>query len=352
MNGVFSNLAGILMALFAFGLLIMVHELGHMVAAKRSGVKVEEFWIGMGPQLWAHEFGETKYCLRLLPIGGACVMEGENGEEEGTASERSFAKASRPRRLVILAAGVVMNFITGFVILLFLMPGAQDGRMVVPTLDGFYEGFQHEGADGLMAGDTFLEIDGYRIHQRSDVDTAIQRGAADGEFDILVRRNGEKVLISDLKMRPDVEVDGRMLYGLRFATAEITLPLRMQTAFWESVNLARVIWDSLHDLVTGEVGMDQLSGPIGVTGVMAQTAQISLRSFWYLVAFISINLGVMNLLPIPALDGGRILFLAVEAVRGKPLSPKIEGYVNALGLVLLFGLMIYATGNDVFRLLG
>lgn len=110
--------------------------------------------------------------------------------------------------------------------------------MVVPTLDGFYEGFQHEGADGLMAGDTFLEIDGYRIHQRSDVDTAIQRGAADGEFDILVRRNGEKVLISDLKMRPDVEVDGRMLYGLRFATAEITLPLRMQTAFWESVNLA------------------------------------------------------------------------------------------------------------------
>lgn len=352
MNDVFSNLAGILMALFAFGLLIMVHELGHMVAAKRSGVKVEEFWIGMGPQLWAHEFGETKYCLRLLPIGGACVMEGENGEEEGTASERSFAKASRPRRLVILAAGVVMNFITGFVILLFLMPGAQDGRMVVPTLDGFYEGFQHEGADGLMAGDTFLEIDGYRIHQRSDVDTAIQRGAADGEFDILVRRNGEKVLISDLKMRPDVEVDGRMLYGLRFATAEITLPLRMQTAFWESVNLARVIWDSLHDLVTGEVGMDQLSGPIGMTGVMAQTAQISLRSFWYLVAFISINLGVMNLLPIPALDGGRILFLAVEAVRGKPLSPKIEGYVNALGLVLLFGLMIYATGNDVFRLLG
>ena len=133
------------------------------------------------------------------------------------------------------------------------------------------------------------------------------------------------MLISDLKMRPDVEVDGRMLYGLRFATAEITLPLRMQTAFWESVNLARVIWDSLHDLVTGEVGMDQLSGPIGMTGVMAQTAQISLRSFWYLVAFISINLGVMNLLPIPALDGGRILFLRWKRCAASRSAPKLKG---------------------------
>lgn len=352
MNGIFSNLSGIILALLAFGLLIMVHEVGHLVAAKRGGVKVEEFWIGMGPQLWSHEFGETKYCLRLLPIGGACVMEGENGEDQETASERSFVKASKPRRFAILVAGVVMNFITGFVILMFLMPGAANGRMVVPTLDAFYEGFQHEGEDGLMVGDTFLEIDGYRIHQRSDVDTAIQKGAVDGKFDILVRRNGKEVLISNLEMKPDVEVDGRMLYGLQFATAEITLPLRVKTAFWESVGLARVIWDSLHDLATGQVGMDQLSGPIGVTGVMAQTAKVDLRSFWYLVAFISINLGVMNLLPIPALDGGRVLFLAVEAVRGKPLSPKFEGYVNAIGLVLLFGLMIYATGNDVFRLIG
>lgn len=349
MNSLLSNLPGIVLALFAFGLLIMLHELGHLVAAKRGGIKVEEFWIGMGPVLWARDFGETKYCLRLLPIGGACVMEGEDGE---AVSDRSFVKASRPRRFLVLIAGVLMNFITGFVILLFILPGVTDGRIVVPTLDSFYEGFQHEGEDGLMVGDTLLEIDGYKIHQRSDVDIAIMQGADDGKFDIVVRRNGEKVRIEGLAMKPDVKVDGQLKYGLHFATEEITLPLRLKTAFWESVSLARVIWDSLGDLVSGQVGMDQLSGPVGVTGVMAQTAQTSLRSFWYLVAFISINLGVMNLLPIPGLDGGRLLFLIVEAVRRKPLGPKLEGYVNAAGLVLLLGLMVYVTGNDVLRLLG
>lgn len=349
MNSLLSNLPGIVLALFAFGLLIMLHELGHLVAAKRGGIKVEEFWIGMGPVLWARDFGETKYCLRLLPIGGACVMEGEDGE---AVSDRSFVKASRPRRFLVLIAGVLMNFVTGFVILLFILPGVTDGRIVVPTLDSFYEGFQHEGEDGLMVGDTLLEIDGYKIHQRSDVDIAIMQGAADGKFDIVVRRNGEKVCIEGLAMKPDVKVDGQLKYGLHFATEEITLPLRLKTAFWESVSLARVIWDSLGDLVSGQVGMDQLSGPVGVTGVMAQTAQTSLRSFWYLVAFISINLGVMNLLPIPGLDGGRLLFLLVEAVRRKPLGPKLEGYVNAAGLVLLLGLMVYVTGNDVLRLLG
>lgn len=349
MNSLLSNLPGIVLALFAFGLLIMLHELGHLVAAKRGGIKVEEFWIGMGPVLWARDFGETKYCLRLLPIGGACVMEGEDGE---AVSDRSFVKASRPRRFLVLIAGVLMNFVTGFVILLFILPGVTDGRIVVPTLDSFYEGFQHEGEDGLMVGDTLLEIDGYKIHQRSDVDIAIMQGADDGKFDIVVRRNGEKVLIEGLAMKPDVKVDGQLKYGLHFATEEITLPLRLKTAFWESVSLARVIWDSLGDLVSGQVGMDQLSGPVGVTGVMAQTAQTSLRSFWYLVAFISINLGVMNLLPIPGLDGGRLLFLIVEAVRRKPLGPKLEGYVNAAGLVLLLGLMVYVTGNDVLRLLG
>ena len=261
-------------------------------------------------------------------------------------------KASRPRRFLVLIAGVLMNFVTGFVILLFILPGVTDGHIVVPTLDSFYEGFQHEGEDGLMVGDTLLEIDGYKIHQRSDVDIAIMQGAADGKFDIVVRRNGEKVRIEGLAMKPDVKVDGQLKYGLHFATEEITLPLRLKTAFWESVSLARVIWDSLGDLVSGQVGMDQLSGPVGVTGVMAQTAQTSLRSFWYLVAFISINLGVMNLLPIPGLDGGRLLFLIVEAVRRKPLGPKLEGYVNAAGLVLLLGLMVYVTGNDVLRLLG
>ncbi len=344
-----SSVGGIIVALLAFGVLIMVHEIGHLVAAKRSGVRVDEFWIGMGPKLLSRQVGETLYCLRLLPIGGACVMEGEDGDD-GTVSERAFSKASRPRRFLILVAGVLMNFLLGFVILLFILPGAQDGKMVVPTLDGFYEGFQYEGEDGLMVGDTLLEIDGYRIHMRSDVEPAMAQGQDDGVYDILVRRDGREVLIEDLPLQANVEVDGQMRYGLHFATEEITLPLRFSTAFWNSVSLARMIWDSLGMLVSGEVGVDQLSGPVGVTAVMSQTAQASIQSFLYLVAFMSINLGVMNLLPIPGLDGGRLLFLIVEAIRRKPLEPRLEGYVNAAGLVLLLGLMVYVTGNDVLRL--
>lgn len=350
MNSVFASLPGILAALLAFGLLILVHELGHLIAAKKSGVKVEEFWIGMGPVLFARMIGETRYCLRLLPIGGACVMEGEDSE---AVSPRSFGRASRPRRFMILIAGVLMNFLTGFLILLFIpLPTMTNGALVTTKIDSFYEGFQHEGENGLMAGDRLLKIDGYRVLQRGDIDMGILRGAADGKFDMVVERAGKKVQIRDLAMKPDVMVDGVPKYGLHFATTPVTVPLRLRETALESVNQARMIWMSLGDLVTGAVGVDQLSGPVGVTEIMAETARTSLYSFWYLVAFISVNLGVMNLLPIPGLDGGRLLFLLVEAIRRKPIAPKFEGYVNAAGLVLLLGLMVYVTGNDVLRLLG
>ena len=183
-------------------------------------------------------------------------------------------------------------------------------------------------------------------------DTAITKGAADGKFDIVVERNGEKVEINDLAMKPEIEDNGRKIYGLKFALVDATIPMRLSLAFWDSVDMARLIWDSLGQLASGQVGVDQLSGPVGFTAVMSQTVQFGIKPFLQLLAFISINLGVMNLLPIPALDGGRILFLIVEAIRRKPLSPKIEGYVNAAGFIFLLALMVYATGNDVLRLLG
>lgn len=345
---VLSYLPGIILALFGFGLLIMVHEVGHLVAAKRSGILVQEFWIGMGPELWSHDFGETRYCLRLLPIGGACVMEGEDGE---SVSPRSFNQASRPRRFLVLIAGVTMNFLTGILIVFILLSFNDGGTIVRPILDEFIEGFKYEGEDGLMVGDQLLKMNDTRIHLRGDVDTAIRNAPKDGKFDILVKRNGKKVWIKDLELKPDVEVDGKMMYGLQFIRVKATPALRMHSAFWRSVEMAGAIWQSLKDLVRGNVGMDQLSGPVGVTSIMAQTAKNDLLTFWHMVAFISINLGVMNLLPIPGLDGGRLLFLLVEAVRRKPLGPRLETYVNIAGLVLLFGIMIYATGNDILRLL-
>ncbi len=345
---ILSYLPGVILALFGFGLLIMVHEVGHLVAAKRSGIYVEEFWIGMGPEIWSHYFGETLYCLRLLPIGGACVMEGEDGE---SVSPRSFNRASRWRRFLVLIAGVTMNFLTGILIIYILLAINDGGTIVRPILDEFIEGFKYEGQDGLMVGDQLLKMNDRNIHLRGDVDIALRDAPEDGKFDILVRRNGKKVWIKDLELKPDIERDGQMMYGLQFIRIKATPAWRLYSAFWRSMDMAGAIWQSLKDLARGDVGVDQLSGPVGVTSIMAQTAKHDLLLFWNLVAFISINLGVMNLLPIPGLDGGRLLFLLVEAIRRKPLGPKLETYVNVAGLVLLFGIIIYATGNDILRLI-
>lgn len=318
-----------------------------MLAAKKSGVQVNEFWIGMGPALWKRQYGETLYCLRLLPIGGACVMEGEADESN---SARSFTRASRPRRFLILIAGVAMNFLAGFLILLCIP--IPSGQVVTRQLDGFYEGFAFVGENGLLPGDEILSIDGYAVLQRRDVDAAIAQGAGDGVFDITVRRDGARVTVRGLALTPDVDLgEGRLGYGLRFRVADATIGVRVREAFFTAVNNARAIWDLLGQLVSGQAGVNQLAGPIGVIEMTAATARVSLSSLAYLMAFISINLGVMNLLPIPGLDGGRILFLLIESIRRKPLDPKWEGYVNIAGMLALMALMLYVSGNDVLRLL-
>lgn len=336
------------MALLGFGLLVVMHELGHMCAAKRSGVRVNEFWIGMGPKLLSHRWGETEYCLCLLPIGGACVLEGENGDDDPAPD--SFVRASRWRRFIVLIAGVAMNLLVGFVILFCLT--LRQESWIAPRIDGFYDGFACEGENGLMIGDTILSIDGYRVLMGGDVSQGLRRGSVDGKFDVVVRRDGQKVRVEGLVMAPDVDLGGgRMGFGLRLVEEGLTLRTRLYCAAATAVDDVRLVWSSLTDLLSGAIGVEMLSGPVGVTTVLADTAKSSMPAFWELVAFISINLAVMNLLPVPGLDGGRILLLAVEAVRRKPLDPKLEGYINAAGMCALFALMIYITGNDFFRML-
>lgn len=344
-----SNIIGIIFALLGFGVLVMVHELGHLIAAKKSGVKVEEFWIGMGPALFSKQIGETEYSLRLLPMGGACVMEGEDND---AISSRSFGKATKLKRFIILIAGVVMNFITGFVILLFVAPSIyEDGQVVTQTIESFDENFKYEGEEGLMVGDKIIEIDGKKIYRRSDISKAIIKGMKDNKFDITVKRDGKKVQLKDFEMKPIENKNGGKSYGIVFKIEKATIPMRISLAFWDSVDMARAIWDSLGMLAKGEVGVEELSGPVGVTAVMTQTVKMGFDVFLKMLAFISINLGVMNLLPIPGLDGGRILFLTIESITRRPLNPKVEGYINMAGIIFLLALMIYATGNDILRLL-
>ena len=309
----------IILAILAFGVLVIVHEFGHFITAKRGGVQVNEFWIGMGPTLLKHEHKGTLYCLKLLPFGGACVMEGEDGESE---NEHAFGKAKLPRRMLIVCAGALMNFLVGF----------------------------STAAGDLKAGDEILKIDGYHILVRSDFETALSRTAST-TYKVTVRREGEKVTLPSVKLEATVtDANGNKRIGITFAELPDSLGMHLSMSVRTAVNYARLVWSSMGMLVSGQVGVDQLAGPVGMAEVMADTAKYSMISFFQLVAFISINLGVMNLLPLPALDGGRLVFLIIEGIRRKPVPPKYEGYVHAAGLMLLLMLMVYVTGQDVLRI--
>lgn len=336
----------IILAILAFGMLVIVHEFGHFITAKRGGVQVNEFWIGMGPTLLKKERNGTLYCLKLLPFGGACVMEGEDGESD---SAHSFGKASLPRRMLIVAAGALMNFLIGFLIVLAVTrPNGPNGGYIVSTLADVDPASTAAGE--LQAGDEILSVDGYRILVRTDFEMALSRGA-DTTYEVTVRRDGEKLTLPAVRLEAAVEgEDGRKMIGLTFAEQPDSIGMHLSMAARTSVNYARLVWVSLGMLVSGQVGVDQLSGPVGVASVMATTASYSLAAFLQLVAFISINLGVMNLLPLPALDGGRLVFLILEGIRRKPVPAKYEGYIHAAGLMLLLALMVYVTGQDILRI--
>lgn len=338
----------IILAILAFGMLVIVHEFGHFITAKRGGVQVNEFWIGMGPTLLKKEHNGTLYCLKLLPFGGACVME---GEDEESASEHAFGKASLPRRMLIVAAGALMNFLVGFLIVLaVIQPNGPNGGYIVSTIDSVDPASTAAAAGGLQAGDEILEVDGYNILMRSDFEIALARGA-DTTYEVVVRRDGEKITLPAVVLEATIEgEDGRKMIGLTFAEQPNSIGMHINMAVRTSVNYARMVWASLGMLVTGQVGVDQLSGPVGVAEVMATTASYSIVAFLQLVAFISINLGVMNLLPLPALDGGRLVFLILEGIRRKPVPAKYEGYIHAAGLMLLLALMVYVTGQDILRI--
>ena len=339
----------IVLAILAFGMLVIVHEFGHFITAKRGGVQVNEFWIGMGPTLLKKEYNGTLYCLKLLPFGGACVMEGEDEESE---SEHAFGKASLPRRMLIVAAGALMNFLVGFLIVLaVIQPNGPNGGYIVSTLDSVDPASTAAAAGGLQAGDEILEVDGYNILMRSDFEVALARGA-DTTYEVVVRRDGEKITLPAVTLAPTIEGEGgRKMIGLTFAEQPDSIGMHINMAVRTALNYARLVWVSLGMLVSGQVGVDQLSGPVGVAEVMATTASYSIAAFLQLVAFISINLGVMNLLPLPALDGGRLVFLILEGIRRKPVPAKYEGYIHAAGLMLLLALMVYVTGQDILRLI-
>lgn len=344
----------ILLAILVFGILIAVHELGHFLVAKACGVRVDDFAIGMGPAIWKKQKGETLYAVRCLPIGGYCAMA---GEDEATDDPRAFTSQPAWKRFLILCAGAFMNFVFGLLLLLIVF--AQAKSFSTPTLTDFMDGCPYQGEDALQVGDTIWSIDGHRIYFTTNVSEYLARGG--DTHDIVVKRGGEKVALNDfyLVAREYPGQDGKM-YGFYFGTKPATFGAKLQTTWYSAMDFVRMVWMGLSDLLAGAVGVKDLSGPVGIVSMMNEvgkesaTKAAAFSNIAYFSAFIAVNLAVMNMLPLPALDGGRVFCLLVtwvlERISRRKIDPKYEGYIHTAGLVLLLALMAYVMYNDISKL--
>ncbi len=328
-----------------FGLVIFIHELGHFVAAKKSGVKVNEFALGMGPTIFSVTRGETKYALRLLPIGGFVAMEGEDSESD---DERSFNKAKKWQRAIILVAGGFMNLILGFAVLTGVVLSQE--YITSRTISTFDEGASTK-ASGLMEEDTITAITGRRVYIANAIVYELARTQAN-TADFTVQRGGETVEVPGVTFDTMVYEDGYEQFVMDFVVYPIEkTPITViQEATGWTISLARLIFLSLIDLVTGRVAINNLSGPVGIVTVIGDAVSIGLGPLAMVLALLTVNLGVFNLLPLPALDGGRLLFLAIEAIIRRPVPQKFEIAVNGGSFVLLMALMLFVTYNDITRL--
>ncbi len=410
--------------IFLLGFLILIHEAGHFLVAKLFKVKVEEFAIGFGPKIFTKQGKETKYELRLIPLGGFVRME---GEEQRSESERSFNNASIPKRMGIVAAGAIVNIVFG--ILVYFIIISATGNNVSTIVDSTNEGYVASEVN-IQSGDEIKEINGKKIRLKSDIDQILQESNGE-ELTLLIDRNNEE---KEIKLKPtekqtkstgiyvsqaqtgekatqviqiekgsnaekdglkandiikkingvdvtgdvqklvsqiqntttekanvEIDRDGEIIsldltidtipvyyLGINFKMAENNFANNVYYAFFETGNFLGSIFENIKMLFTGKVGIDQMTGPIGISNMVSQTT--GFVDFMYLLALISISLGITNLLPIPALDGGKLLILIIEAVRRKPMKEEIEIGIQLAGFFILISLTIFISYKDILRI--
>ena len=339
---------GILLAVIGvllFGLIIFIHEFGHFFTAKLSHVCVNEFSIGMGPKLFSFTRGETQYSLRLLPIGGYCAME---GEDEESGDERAFCNKKPWRRFIIVAMGATFNLILGLIIVaVTLAPQKSFNSTVVAE---FKQNAVSEQS-GLRVDDKIIEVEGRKIFSTYDLSYAFTN-VKGGKIDMVVKRDGEKVELKDVKFDSSEE-NGISYLAVDFYVYGIrkTFGSYIKQTFATAASYCAVVWRSLIDLISGKYGISAVSGPVGVTAAIGSAAKQSLENLLPIMALITINLGIFNLLPIPALDGGRLLFILIEMIFKKPVPQKYEAVVHAVGFALLIGFMLLITAKDIWTLI-
>ena len=345
-----------LAALLVFGAVIAIHEFGHFSVAKLCGIQVNEFSIGMGPALWKKIYKGTQYSLRLLPVGGYVALEGEESPESQqaepapTPTGTPLNEAPVWQRMLVMAAGAFMNFVLGFVVLLFLIGLRSEpitSRVIYAVEDGALC-----GQTGLQAGDKVLAVNGRRCFVANDmlyelVRTEQYRAA----FTVL--RDGQTVELPDVQFDTWQDENGETHMKLGFTVYGIKkTPLNVVKEAGNSVlYYGRIVYTSLADLLRGRESINDLSGPVGIVTAIGQAASYGLEDLMELLVLITINLGIFNLLPFPALDGGKLVFLLIEGVTGYVVPEKIQSSLTVAAFALLFGLMIFATYNDILRLI-
>ncbi len=347
----------ILVAILMFGSLIFIHELGHFLTARLFQVKIYEFAIGMGPKLisWKSKKNGTAYSLRMLPIGGFVSMA---GEDEDSDDEGSLRNKKVWQRIIITAAGSVFNLLIGLIVMLVIVSAAENiGSTKVLNHPEGATSVQTETSDGLLAEDEILKINGKKVYVFYDMNYKISRYGTE-PLDITVLRDGKEVLLEDVVF--PIHTEQGVSFGMRDFNvyyAEKNLFTILENTFYQSVYTVRMVYDSLYDLITGKFGIQQMSGPVGITDVITDAAQDAVESkdgsyLFMLFVVLAMNLGCMNLLPFPALDGGRIVFLVIEGIRRKPIDAKVEGMIHFVGMALLLLLMLIITFKDIFTLFG
>ena len=337
----------IVLAVLVFGVLIFIHESGHFICARLCGVTVKEFAIGMGPQIfsWKSREHETKYSLRLLPVGGYVSML---GEDEASDSENAFNNKSVWKRFSIIIAGPAMNLILGFLVMIVMVTSV--GTLYSNTIEYADNTTPISESFGIMDGDKIVKIGKTRVHTWYEVNYEITYQGGE-PVDITVKRGDREIVIEDV-LFPTTQADGIVFGNADFIPLpeDFNITNVIKHSFFRSLSTVKMIIDSFVDLLSGKYGLEAMSGPVGITQTIGDFASHGWYYFLYIFVVITINLGVFNLFPIPALDGGRLLFLTVEAIIGKPLNPKIESYIHFIGFVLMLGLVILVTFNDILRL--
>lgn len=340
----------IVVAILIFGLIVLIHELGHFLLARRAGILVETFSIGMGPKILKKKIGETQWCVSIIPFGGYCQMLGEDAPVKD--DERSFSNKTVWERFLVIIAGPMFNFILAFIFAIVYV--ALSG--IVPTTVSTVEDNSPAMEAGILAGDKIIGYNGKHIVAQRELSLYMNNELPE-IVELEVKRDGEKMTFI---IKPFFDEENRYRVGIGFeGSIDNSVFDIIKYAGIEVILWVKIVIYSLAQLISGNFSPKEVSGPIGIVNIVGDSYKESVQygfgnvmaTLSGIIVLLSSNLGVMNLLPIPALDGGRLVFILIEAVRGKPVDPDKEGFVHFIGFVLLMGLMVLILFNDIKNLI-